>query len=68
MRRIDDRVINERENFFHKPQINLNHFAQLTDRSLLSTVVYYSGGKGGGTGTKGRMQWKLFRSFPCGGL
>lgn len=50
-------IINERENFFHKPQVNLNYFAQLTDQSLWSTVLYYSGGKGGGTGTHGRMQW-----------
>ena len=49
--------INERENFFHKPQLNLNIFTQLTDRTLWSTVLYYSGGKGGGTGTHGRMQW-----------
>ncbi len=49
--------INERENFFHKPQVNLNYFAQLSDRSLWSTVLYYSGGKGGGTGTHGRIQW-----------
>ena len=55
--RIDKGLINERENFFHKPQVNLNHFAQLSDRSLLSTVLYYSGGKGGGTGTHGRLQW-----------
>ncbi len=57
VRRVVSDRINERENFFHKPQINLNHFAQLTDQALLSTVVYYSGGKGGGTGTKGRMEW-----------
>ena len=50
-------MINERENFFHKPQINLNYFARLSDRSLWSTVLYYSGGKGGGTGTFGRMEW-----------
>jgi len=50
-------IINERENFFHKPQVNLNYFAQLSDQSLWSTVLYYSGGKGGGTGTHGRLQW-----------
>ncbi len=55
--RIRPGQINERENFFHKPQLNLNHYAQLSDKSLLSTVVYYSGGKGGGTGTKGSMEW-----------
>ena len=57
VRRILATQINERENFFHKPQININHFAQLTDRALLSTVLYYSGGRGGGTGTSGRLQW-----------
>lgn len=49
--------VNERENFFHKPQVNLNYFAKLSDRSFWSTVLYYSGGKGGGTGTFGRMSW-----------
>jgi len=52
-----DNILNERENFFHKPQINLNHYFQINDKSLLSTVVYYSGGKGGGTGTRGSMVW-----------
>lgn len=52
-----DDYINERENFFHKPQLNLNHYYQISDKSLLSTVVYYSGGKGGGTGTHGSMGW-----------
>jgi hypothetical protein len=52
-----DNILNERENFFHKPQVNLNHYWQINDRSLWSTVVYYSGGKGGGTGTHGSMVW-----------
>ena len=56
-RRIQRNLINERENFFHKPQLNLNYFAQLNDQLLWSTVLYYSGGRGGGTGTFGRMQW-----------
>jgi len=55
--RARDNILNERENFFHKPQINLNHYYQINDKSLLSTVVYYSGGKGGGTGTAGSMVW-----------
>ena len=57
VKRIGSGTISERENFFHKPQINLNYFAQLSDKSLLSTVIYYSGGKGGGTGTHGSMAW-----------
>ena len=55
--RADSGFINERENFFHKPQVNLNHYFQINDRSLWSTVVYYSGGKGGGTGTAGSLVW-----------
>ncbi|MDZ7725520.1 MAG: TonB-dependent receptor [candidate division KSB1 bacterium] len=45
--------INERENFYHKPQVNLNWYSELTDQLNLYTTVYYSGGQGGGTGTIG---------------
>ncbi len=55
--RYDCGFLNERENFYHKPQVNLNWYSQLTDRMLLSTVAYYSGGMGGGTGTAGSMVW-----------
>lgn len=55
--RYDCGFINERENFYHKPQVNLNWYSQLTDRLFLSTVAYYSGGTGGGTGTAGSMVW-----------
>jgi outer membrane cobalamin receptor len=40
-------------NFFHKPILSLSHFGQLTEKSLLSTIVYYSGGKGGGSSRHG---------------
>lgn len=49
--------INERENFFHKPQINLNWYSELSDNLTLTNVLYYSGGNGGGTGTLGSIQW-----------
>ncbi len=55
--RHDCGFLNERENFYHKPQVNLNWYSQLNDRMLLSTVAYYSGGQGGGTGTAGSMVW-----------
>lgn len=42
--------INERENYFNKPQVNLNWYSQINDQAKLSTVFYYSGGKGGGSG------------------
>lgn len=45
--------INERENYFHKPQVNLNWYSYFGDGLTLSTVAYYSGGSGGGTGTLG---------------
>ncbi|MGD8426225.1 MAG: TonB-dependent receptor [Balneolaceae bacterium] len=55
--RYDNGFINERENFYYKPQVNLNWYSNLSDNLLLSTVAYYSGGKGGGTGTLGSIQW-----------
>lgn len=45
--------INERENYFHKPQVNLNWYSYFGSGLTLSTVAYYSGGNGGGTGTLG---------------
>jgi outer membrane cobalamin receptor len=55
--RYSTNAISERENFYHKPQAGLNWYAQLTDDALLSTVLYYSGGNGGGTGTYGDISW-----------
>ncbi len=55
--RFDNSFINERENYFHKPLVNINWYSQLTNDLTLFTTVYYSGGKGGGTGTYGSMQW-----------
>lgn len=55
--RYDCAYMNQIENFYHKPQVNLNWYSQLSDRVQLSTVGYYSGGQGGGTGTLGSMVW-----------
>ena len=49
--------INERENYFHKPQVNLNWYSQLGGGLTAHTVAYYSGGRGGGTGTYGGLVW-----------
>ena len=43
---------NEKVNFFHKPQFNLNHYWSNGKRLNLSNVAYLSIGKGGGTGFK----------------
>jgi len=53
--RYSPNFLNERENFYHKPQINLNWFTKLNEQLDVYSVVYYSGGKGGGTGTYGNI-------------
>ena len=55
--RHDPSFINERENYFHKPQVNLNWYSQLDDGLTAHTVAYYSGGRGGGSGTFGSLSW-----------
>ena len=41
--------LNERKNYFHKPQFNLSDFWNINKKLYLSTVAYASFGKGGGT-------------------
>ncbi len=53
--RHDPSYINERENYFHKPLVNLNHFLTISETMRLSSVFYWSGGSGGGTGTYGKI-------------
>lgn len=49
--RQDPNFLNERANYFHKPQVNLNWYSTISDTLKLTSVVYYSGGRGGGSGT-----------------
>ncbi|MDT0553389.1 TonB-dependent receptor [Urechidicola vernalis] len=44
-----------RRNFYHKPVASLNWDWRINDNSSLSTVVYASWGRGGGTGEIGRI-------------
>ncbi|WP_159437427.1 TonB-dependent receptor [Hymenobacter daecheongensis] len=44
----ESEVVNDRLNYYHKPQINLNHYWNASDRLFFSTVVYASFGSGGG--------------------
>ncbi|MCH7528553.1 MAG: TonB-dependent receptor, partial [Candidatus Marinimicrobia bacterium] len=55
--RFDAGILNERENYFHKPQVNLNWYHTFSDQMRVSSIFYFSGGKGGGTGTYGSMVW-----------
>ena len=49
--------LNERENYFHKPQVNLNYYSYFGKGLSWTTVAYYSGGNGGGSGTIGSLKW-----------
>jgi hypothetical protein len=49
--------ISERENYYHKPLANLNWYAQWSEKISQFTTFYYSGGKGGGSGTAGSVKW-----------
>ncbi|MEE9430299.1 MAG: TonB-dependent receptor [Melioribacteraceae bacterium] len=53
--RYDSEFISERENFFHKPIVNLNWYSVLADDLSLYTTAYWSGGHGGGTGAFGKI-------------
>ena len=59
-RRFGSDYINERENYFHKPQVNLNWYSYLGNGLTWSTVGYYSGGAGGGSGTLGSSSAAVF--------
>ena len=49
--------INGRENYFHKPIVQLNSYNKLSDDMMLSTSFYYSGGEGGGSGSAGSVRY-----------
>jgi len=46
-------VVNVQDNFYHKPQISLNHYWTISDKTELSTAAYVSFGTGGGGGYTG---------------
>ena len=46
----------ERRNFYHKPVMNINWDYAISDDSNLSTVLYASWGRGGGTGNRGNRE------------
>jgi hypothetical protein len=43
-------IINNRTNYYHKPVYNLNHFWKIDNKMSLSSTLYGSNGRGGGTG------------------
>lgn len=50
---LNGEYVSERVNFYHKPVANLNWDYKINDKTDLSTVVYASWGRGGGTGNYG---------------
>jgi outer membrane cobalamin receptor len=58
-----DNMFSWRKNFYHKPKAFLNHYWTISERAELSTSVYASIGRGGGTGDLGRING-AFRTDP----
>ncbi len=50
---LNGEYLSERTNFYHKPVANLNWDWIISEKSELSTVLYASWGRGGGTGNYG---------------
>ncbi|WP_417884731.1 TonB-dependent receptor [Zunongwangia sp.] len=46
-------VYNSSYNFYHKPQMSLNHYWTVNDKTNISTALYASFGSGGGRRTQG---------------
>ena len=46
-------VVHVEDNFYHKPQMSLNHYWSISDNSTLVTSAYASWGSGGGGGYNG---------------
>ncbi len=46
-------LLNERVNYYHKPQAALNWYWKINSKGHLATSAYYSFGKGGGSGPLG---------------
>ena len=51
-----------RRNFYHKPVANMNWEFKVNEKSSLSTVLYASWGRGGGTGDIGNRDNRFFTS------
>lgn len=57
----DGEYMSWRRNYYHKPVMNLNWDWQINEKANLSTVVYASFGRGGGTGPYGSSrQYNIF--------
>ena len=44
-----NKTINKFKNFYHKPNLNLQHLWQINDKNTFTNIIYHSTGNGGGT-------------------
>lgn len=65
---LNGEYVSERVNFYHKPVANLNWDFKISDKTELSTVVYASWGRGGGTGNYGSKKVSQMEVNPVTGL
>lgn len=61
-------VLHLEDNYFHKPQLSLNHYWDITDETELATVAYASFGSGGGGGFSGVNKFGLDSEYRYGFL
>jgi iron complex outermembrane receptor protein len=55
----DGQQTNSEDNFYHKPQISLNHYWNVSDKTFVSTAAYVSTGSGGGGGWSGANKFAI---------
>ena len=49
-------ILNEKTNYYHKPQFSLRDFWNVNDRLYISNILYLSLGRGGGTSAKNSLK------------
>lgn len=55
---LQGQVVNSKINTYHKPQLSLAHTWQIDDKSSLSTTIYASWARGGGSSGQGRGKYE----------
>ncbi|MCD6112729.1 MAG: TonB-dependent receptor [Bacteroidales bacterium] len=55
---LDGKMLNRKEHFYHKPQIALNHYWKISDKTFLSSSFYASIGYGKGANVVGHGYYK----------
>ena len=56
--------LNQKVNYYHKPQFAMNWYWTISEKAFLSTSLYYSVGRGGGSGGLGISPFKYDTDIP----